>query len=631
MLFFNIGKEVNMKRCIYCLNECPDDAKSCPLCGFSGGKDEKNPENCLPTGTRLNNRYIVGGVVSKGKIFTSYHAFDTQSRQRVKISEYLHEKLIYRLPGELIIKFNDERCSARGDKEIAAYYSHYLKLCAVSKTSILDFTDCFAENSTFYFVCSVTSGVPLSSFIGNGKTMSFSKAVMLMKPVVECACKLAKVGKWHGGISPYSLITDGGKIVALTGYTYPPKSVLSPFDAPEKQLGAKHCGAYTDVYAIGAILYEAVTGTLPPSAAERSKGKTLRFPEGISEKEKRIIARALAFDKNERYQSAQELAAELGGQTFRTEKKPLSDRLPIRKIILALAIAVIIAGAAVLINTYVIEPAKENKQSEELAELVSQATTTPMVDPWIEIKNKYPDIEFPDGMNPAFSDLYAINPEFAGWISIPELNINYSVVQAEDNDKYLRRDLYGKYTSYGVPFFDYHCQMRNLSRNTVIYGHNMRHDDKIFGTLEQYKTIDGFRKAPLIGMSTLYGDYTFKVYAVFISNRDASDDNGKIFNYIFVNAGEERFRNYLAEIEKRKLYTTGVDINENDKILTLSTCCYDFEGASLVVVGRLLREGESAQVDLSLASENPSPKFPQAYYDVKRIENPYKDDPIIFE
>ena len=143
-----------MKRCIYCLNECSDEATFCPLCGFNGNNNEKNPENCLPIGTRLNNRYIIGGVSSKGKIFTSYYALDTQSRQRVKISEYLHEKLIYRLPGELIIKFNDERCSARGDKEIAAYYSHYLRLCAVSKTSILDFTDCFAENSTFYYVCS---------------------------------------------------------------------------------------------------------------------------------------------------------------------------------------------------------------------------------------------------------------------------------------------------------------------------------------------------------------------------------------------------------------------------------------------------------------------------------------------
>lgn len=621
-----------MKRCIYCLNECADDAKACPLCGFNGGKNQRNPQNCLPIGTRLNKKYIVGGVSSKGKIFTSYYAIDTQTRQRVKISEYLHEKLTYRLPGELIIKYHDEQSRARGDKEISAYYAHYLKLCGVSKTSILDFVDCFAENSTFYYVCAVNNGSPLSSSIGNHRTMNFSRAVSLMMPVIDCAEKLAKAGKWHGSISPYSIITTDGKISALTGYSYPPKSKISPFDAPEKQLGIRHCGAFTDVYAIGAILYEAVTGTLPPSAPERVNGRDLQFPDSVSEKERNIIEKALTFDKAMRYSSVTEMMSDIKGNESETVKMiPPKRKSSNRKIVLILAILVVLAGAAILINTYFVEPAKEDKQSEEIAQLVSQATTTPMIDPWLEIKAKHPDIAFPEGMNPAFSDLYAINPEFAGWVSIPELNINYAVVQAEDNNKYLRRDIYGKYTSYGVPFFDFNCNLKNLSRNTIIYGHNMRHDDKIFGTLEQYRDPETFKRAPLIGMSTLYGDYTFKIYAVFISNSKTKDDNGRIFNYIFVNAGTERFNKYLDEVNKRRLYDTGVDINENDKILTLSTCCYDFNDARLVVVGRLLREGESPAIDASLVKENPNPKFPQVYYDVNREENPYENDVMIFE
>ena len=454
-----------------------------------------------------------------------------------------------------------------------------------------------------------------------------------MNPVTDCAVKLAKAGKWHGSITPYSLIMTDGKLSALTGYSYPPKSTVSPFDAPEKQLGTKHCGAFTDVYAIGAILYEAVTGMIPPTAPERVKGRELRFPDTLSEREKNIIIKSLAFDKSERYSSAAEMMEDIAGKRADAPKvsEKTGSKFSIRKIIMILAILIIIGGAAVLINSYLIEPMKESKQSEEMAQLVSQVTTSPMVDPWIEIKSKYPDIDFPDGMNPAFSDLYAINPDFAGWISIPELNINYSVVQAEDNDKYLRRDIYGNYTSYGVPFFDYRCNLKNLSRNTVIYGHNMRHDDKIFGTLEQYRDPETFRRAPLIGMSTIYGDYTFKIYAVFISNSKPNHDNGDVFNYIFVNAGEERFNNFLVEIDKRKLYTTGVDINKNDKILTLSTCCYDFDDARLVVVGRLLREGESPAVDTSLVYENPVPKFPQIYYDINRIDNPYENDIMIFE
>lgn len=618
-----------MKRCIYCLSECPDEAQTCDVCGFNGVAP-KSFENCLPIGTKLNNRYVLGGVSSKDKVFASYFAFDYKTRQRVRISEYLHEKLMYRHPDEVLVKFLSDKCLMKADREISAFYTHYQKLCAVSETGILNFTDCFAENSTMYFVNTVDTGTPLSSLIGNGKTMQFSKAVSLLKPVIDCTVQLEKIGKWYGSLSPYSIITNDGKVTALTGYSYPPKSVYSPFDAPEKQLGAGSCGSFTDVYAIGAILYETVTGYLPPTAGQRNLGRQLRFPEGFPEREKEIIKKAMACDISERYQSVSELYPALRGEKPPKAESSAPRSEIIRKITLAVAIITLVVSSAVLVNYYVIEPYKESKQMSELADLVQTTSPDSGIDPWEAITQKYPDIDFPANMNPSFADLYALNRDFGGWVSIPSLNINYAVVQGDDNKYYERRDIYGNSTSYGVPFFDYRNSLATLDRNTIIYGHNMRHDDKIFGTLEQYRTVEGYKSAPIIGMSTLYGDYTFKVYAVFISNSDRDDDNGKFFNYVFTNATDENFRNYIAEVDKRKLYTTGVDINETDKILTLSTCCYDFSDARLVVVGRLLREGESTAIDFSLAQENPNPKLPQAYYDAEGTDNPYADDVNLF-
>ena len=603
----------------------------CPECGF-GGKEQNSFEYSLPIGTKLNGRYILGGAFSRVKSFIVYYALDAQTRQRVKIYEYFPLKLMYRLPDEVIVKYHNEECSAKGDKEIAAYYSHFVKLCSISKISILDFEDCFAENSTMYYVCTVPMGTPLSSLIGNGRVMSFTRASKLLEPLVESARKLEKAGKWHGSLTPYSIVTNGDKITAVTGYTYPPRSSRAPFDAPEKQLGAKHCGSYTDVYAIGAIFYEAVTGFLPPSAEQRGQGKPLKFPETLSENERNIIEKALAPDKSERYSSVEELYADINGKKApkpQKEKVKLPKKEIIRRTVLAVASVTLAASIIFLLNYYVIEPYKASKQAQELEAMT--VTTVAGKDPWEDIKAKYPDIDFPEGMNLSFAELYAANTDFAGTVSIPEMNIDSYVVQTTDNKYYERRDFYGKSTNYGVPFFDYRNTLQSLDRNTIIYGHNMRHDDKIFGTLEQYREIDGFKKAPFITMNSLYGEYKFKIYAVFISNSKASDDNGHVFNYIFTAAGNSQFANYIAEIDKRKLYTTGVDINENDKIITLSTCCYDFEDARLVVVGRLLREGEAAAVDISLPVINENPKFPQAYYNKKGMDNPYTDDPDLFE
>lgn len=616
-----------MKRCICCLSECSDNVQVCPVCGFNGTPDVQ-AEGCLEPGSRIADRYVLGGVISKEKSFVSYYAFDIQSRRRVRLCEYSNDKLMYRHPDEVIFKFHNEQCKARAEKEIAAYYAHYKKLCTVSSESVLNVTDCFGENSTLYYAVSIDSGAPLSSSIGKGKSIGFSSAVSLLEPVFDCCMKLEKVGKWHGSLTPYSILTDGSKIVSASGYSYPPKSFYSPYDAPEKQNGVRECGSFTDVYALGAMLYEATTGFMPPSAQQRAQGRNLRFPEKFPETAKAIITKALALEKGERYGGVTELYAEIKGKKIPAAGAKKSGIA--QKILLALSCTVLVFSAAVLINNYIIEPYRESKQAQELAALIQSTAEDVQTDPWEVIRAKYPDVVFPSGMNPAFAELYALNSDFAGWVSIPELDINYSVVKATDNDYYLRRDFYKNSTKYGVPFFDFRNSLDILNRNTVIYGHNMRHDDKIFGTLEQYRTPEGFKKAPLIGISTLYGDYTFKVYAVFISNSKPSDNNGDVFQYNFTAANNENFANYIREVDKRKLYSTGVDINENDRIITLSTCCYDFEDARLAVVGRLLRPGETPTINTDYVFENPNPKFPQAYYDAKKMDNPYKNDPNLF-
>ena len=313
------------------------------------------------------------------------------------------------------------------------------------------------------------------------------------------------------------------------------------------------------------------------------------------------------------------------------EEKPESKAAGIvRKVVLAISAITIVVCSAIIVNTYIVQPLMFRKTAQQVAdqmsENISQHDQTAVVDSRLE--SQFPGVEFPEGMLAKYGQLYAANKDLRGWITINGLDINFPVAQGVDNDYYLEKDIYGKYTMYGVPFFDYRMtDFRNLHRNNVIYGHNMRSDDYIFGNLENYRTIDGFRNAPVIECNTIYGDYTWFVYAVFIANSDPKDDNGYLFPYNFIDISTAKFEGYIDEIDKRKLYTTGVDINVSDKILTLSTCCYDFNEARLVVVARLKRDGESVSVDTSKAIENPNPKYPQAWYDAnKKAVNPYAQD-----
>ena len=255
---------------------------------------------------------------------------------------------------------------------------------------------------------------------------------------------------------------------------------------------------------------------------------------------------------------------------------------------------------------------------------------------WKNIREKYPDVDFPEGMNLKFADLYAVNQDTVGALRIAEKNLFFPLMQNKSAPTYyLWRDLYGQYSRYGNPYVDYRCDMGKdgLSKNTIIYGHNT-HDKLGFNKLTDYMKLDGYKKAPVITLETLYGKTQWKIFAVMLTNSTAAADRGHLFRYLIADfASSKDFMTMIEGINQRSMIKTGIDVKADDKILTLYTCYQDiFDGGRLVVFARLLREGESEHVDVSKASFNHQARYPQAYYDQLGLKNPYEDltKPIYF-
>ena len=245
---------------------------------------------------------------------------------------------------------------------------------------------------------------------------------------------------------------------------------------------------------------------------------------------------------------------------------------------------------------------------------------------------------YPQGIRKEFMQAYAVNNNLVGWLSIPGTEIDTALLQSNDNSKYLYKDFYERGTSnttstnYGNLYLDYRCITDGLSVNTVIHGHTTGKGDGIpkqaFRSLYDYRDMQTFIKNPIIKYSTLYEEYTFKICAVFLSSTQPKDDNGYFFNYIYPDMSQNNMVGFIEQVKQRMLYETGVSLEPTDKVITLSTCIYDYGknvDTRLVVMGRLLHEGESEEIDASLVKDNPDYRRPQVWYNSRGKANPYKN------
>ena len=254
------------------------------------------------------------------------------------------------------------------------------------------------------------------------------------------------------------------------------------------------------------------------------------------------------------------------------------------------------------------------------------------------VSNNAKSANYPDGILEKLKPAYAVNNDLAGYLSIPGTELSTAILQSADNNYYLKRDFYKRYTSdvsetnYGNVYLDYRCGKDYLSKNIILYGHTTGKltgiPKQAFRSLYDFKDKKTFIKSPIIKYSTLYNEYTYKICAVFLTTTQKSSDNGYVFNYIYPDMSDANMVGYIEQVKQRALYETGVSLEPTDSIITLSTCIYDF-GKSvdtrLVVIGRLLHEGESESIDASLVKDNPDYRRPQVWYSANGKENPYKD------
>ena len=300
--------------CMHCMQEVIYN-NFCGSCGNPPLHKQIVP-NALPLRTILNGRYLTGKVLGAGGFGITYLGYDLQANKRIAIKEFMPSGLAKRTAGQTMMQSIQEgkafsESKQRFLEEARTIYQYR------QNPNILQVYSLFEENGTAYYAMEFLEGMDLKHLLlERGGKVSWQELKPIVLQVIDALQPLHNNGVVHRDISPDNIyISPYGKVtlidfgasrqfVAQKQMTVILKRKYAPIE--QYEMKGKQ-GPWTDIYALAATIYHALTGCLPPEATQRAYRDEIKsFRQcGIllDINVEQAIYKALKVEKEYRYQN----------------------------------------------------------------------------------------------------------------------------------------------------------------------------------------------------------------------------------------------------------------------------------------------------------------------------------------
>ena len=262
---------------------------------------EKEINNILPGGFILNDSYRIEKVIGEGGFGITYYATRLEDDTRVAVKEYYPG-----FDGEAMARFNRE-------VEILKAYD-YLE-------GIVPIVDAFEAANTHYIVMKYVEGITLSRYIRENGVFSYDELIKLMTPIIKSLSRIHRQGVIHRDISPENIqigldnkfyLLDFGAAKKTTDNKKHNTVIFKQgYAPPEQYTGDIKQGPWTDVYAMAATLYTALSGKNIEDAVSRMQSvqpnRCIDELSGVSDWQRDAMRKALSLKTSDRYQNMEEL------------------------------------------------------------------------------------------------------------------------------------------------------------------------------------------------------------------------------------------------------------------------------------------------------------------------------------
>ncbi len=358
-----------MQHCMNCMKEFQDNFTMCPYCGHEVGTPQKELY-FLPIGTLIQGRYEIGQAAGSGGFGITYRAWDHTLDKEVAVKEYYPVGMVNRIPGETkLIIYSGSRA-----KECAAGMERFLdeakNMAKFNQhPNIINVYDFFEANNTAYIIMEFLDGINYKEYIKlQGGKVELDYALKVNEAVLEALKEVHSAGILHRDISPdnvficrderIKLIDFGAARFSDTEVARTRSVILKPGYAPPEQYQTKSKqGPWTDIYAVAAMLYRAVTGVVPEESVNRVEEDLLKPPmtfcPELNKNQNNAILRAMSLLPELRFQDADSFKRALVGDIKVKEvSRELSSRKIRRAILISIAAVLILVGAFFSYKSY---------------------------------------------------------------------------------------------------------------------------------------------------------------------------------------------------------------------------------------------------------------------------------------
>lgn len=320
---------------------------ACSACGFED-IDVPALSFALPARTILKEQYYIGRVLGHGGFGITYLAWDLNLNLRLAIKEYFPTQWVSRGPDSSSVSVHSQQAREHFSSGLSKFLEEGRTLARFQNhPGIVSVVNYFSAHGTGYLVMSYVEGITFKDYLEQqGGSIPFHVASRVLMPVMDALVQVHGAGVLHRDISPDNIYITGEGHVKLLDFgaaraapTQTAQSlsvVYKPgFAPPEQYMSQGRQGPWTDVYAIAATLYRAITGRVPTPSVERFYQDDLPPPSAIGVEIPRnaeaALMQALDVDYTRRFQSMRDLQSALIDESFTVTIPRTTRRAEVRE------------------------------------------------------------------------------------------------------------------------------------------------------------------------------------------------------------------------------------------------------------------------------------------------------------